>query len=926
VLNRITEIEKSNFQSAVSSQFLLRVGGLPINVVDDLRFEKTAKYGETLLSLEYLLVERKERLVDALHEAVNAHKEDQKLRRKLIDLKRDVFNLRTPNRANIEATRLLAQSLSSQGQVLLEEWLDLWERHQEELTHITETFTQELYQKRALLKEIISIPDFRKGLLLSSYLLDQAIDGYITSDNQQLNREARTVERSLFEYLIRTACKTSPFSTLTSVCTGVFDDLEKESDQYITYRVEDMEKRSFTKINIAVLSRLSSLILSCNEIRKELPIQMTPGWRVQKNRIRYLRRRQNIDDANEDAPMDFYSIHENIFYLPLGQLLQDLLKLMGDGSEMKLGDVVFQLCNQYGREKSEEEVEIYLHHLLRLGLLIVPSLQVNIHSSTPLTEYRKSILCIVAEPISKLSAHLERIELLVNSYATASLCIRRELLTEIKQQIKKCFSEIGGAEIPVPRTSVYEDTTLNPQKLIASREHWSSLLSNLAEFQQLLPIFDVNLPRKLVTKGYFRARYGKGKRHDDFLSFADEFNQEFFEHYLQGPANRNILNNDGRFIRHENSLNLLEIEMLDAARQVVADYMREAHANMPLGSSEVILGDDFIEAISPCMLEKWGEVQSHAFFSQFAYVDNQPLLVINRVYTGLTLMFSRFAHFFTQQEGHQLVPELRATLENLQPDGAVFAELKGGYEATNLNLHPQLTSYELVCPGDVSTRPKSEQIQLEDLYIQDDERANCLRLYSRSLSKEVIPLYLGFLLPMALPEIQQILLNFSYAPMCPLSLWLGAEVQSTGNKITSYPRVRYKNIVLHRQLWKIDSQGFPQRKNGQSDATFYLEVSRWRKENTLPSRVFVSPDTSTSVSSSEGKEGQSIKTYKPLYVDFDNYFSVSLLEATVRGTTGRLEIAEMLPSQEHLWLKHDEHSYVSEFVLEMNRIEGGSHE
>jgi hypothetical protein len=59
--------------------------------------------------------------------------------------------------------------------------------------------------------------------LLSSPLLDDAISAYIGSDNLQLNREARTVERSLVEYLLRTACKTSPFSTLTSVCLGTFE-------------------------------------------------------------------------------------------------------------------------------------------------------------------------------------------------------------------------------------------------------------------------------------------------------------------------------------------------------------------------------------------------------------------------------------------------------------------------------------------------------------------------------------------------------------------------------------------------------------------------------------------------------------------------------------------------------------------------------
>ncbi|MEO8970178.1 MAG: lantibiotic dehydratase [Ktedonobacteraceae bacterium] len=930
MVTQIQGIEKRRFSSAVSPQFLLRVGGLPINVVDDLRFEKTAHAIEGILMLERLLAERKDRLVEVLHEAVGTHKEDQKLRRKIIGLKRDVFNIRRLNSTDREAARLLAGSLSSCERAPLEEWLDLWDRYQENVALVSDVFLDELRQKRALLKEVIDIPDFRKGILLSSPILDATIDGYIASDNLLLNREARTVERSLMEYLLRTACKTSPFSTLTSVCAGIFDDLEADHDEDILYQIKGMEKRSFTRINMAILSKLSSLLLACEEIRKELPVQVTPGWRIEKNgnRVRYLRRRQNMDDMDGDTPMELYMLHENVFYLPLGQLLQDLLERVGDGREAKLGDLISQLCNSVEPRRSEKEVEEYLQHLLRLGFLIVPNLQLDIHSNTPLAAYRKGLLSIETSLTGKLANCLGQVELLVDAYATALLPARRELLKEIKQQIKQCYSELGQPEIPIARTLVYEDTTLNPQKLVINQGSWGHVLSDAAELQHLLPIFDVNLQRKLVTRGYFRARYGKGNQCDDFLSFADEFHREFFEHFLQGSRSENIFDNEGKFTRHENALKLPEIEMLDDARQAVADYVRMASLRMPPGSKELLLGDEFFAAIAPYVPKNCGDVQSHTFFSQFARVDNQPLLIVNRIYTGLTLMFSRFAHFFAQEEGYQLVPGLRATLEKLQPQEAVFAELKGGYEMTNLNLHPQLTPYELVCPGDLSTRPKDEQIPLEDLFILDDDQGDCLRLYSKRLGKEIIPLYLGFLLPMALPEIQQVLLNFSYTPMCPLSLWLGAEEPDAGTEhtIAAYPRIRYKNIVLHRAFWKMEPQVLPQRASGQSNADFYMNVCRWQKENAVPSKVFVAPDTSAIAPSQGGQAtaGPDIKSYKPLYVDFDNYFSVSLLEATLRATTNRLVMTEMLPDRDQLWFEHDEHSYVSEFVFEMNRIKEGS--
>lgn len=547
----------------------------------------------------------------------------------------------------------------------------------------------------------------------------------------------------------------------------------------------------------------------------------------------------------------------------------------------------------------------------------------DIHSKYPIAAYRKGLMAIGTQQTSRVMAYLGEIESLVDAYAMASVSLRRELFTEMNQQIKKCYSALGQAQAAVPRTLVYEDTMLNPRKLAISEVAWSEILSNVAEFQHLLPVFDINFPRKIITKGYFRARYGAGQRCDDFLSFANEFRQDFFEQYLQGiMRTMNDHNSDEKITRRQNYFKQPEIEMLDDARQATADYVSVAYENLPSNSKELILSNAFFDAISPHIPKNTGKLHSHTFFSQFAQVNSEPLLIVNHTYTGLALMFSRFAHCFSEDEGYQFVPKLRAYLERLQPPGAVFAELKGGYDATNLNLHPQFTSYELVCSGDSSLRPTNEQIPLEDLYIQDDDRQDYLRLYSKLLGKEIIPLYLGFLLPMALPEIQQVLLNFSYATMCSVNLWKGTKTQNAEDTIVFYPRLRYKNIVLQRAHWKIHSTFFPQRESGQSDADFYLNVLRWHKQNSLPSRVFVAPEASRMPRTLNQKPERNKLSYKPLYVDFDNYFSVSLLEATVHGASNQLVMTEMLPHRDHLWLKHDGYSYVSEFVWEMNRYQG----
>lgn len=709
-------------QIFVTPYFLLRVGGLPIDLADDLRFKETAVWMDAVCSLEKQLRARKDQLVDLLEGVFAEHKHDQALRRNLLDLKRDIFNMRMSN-ARVW-NQVLENSLLISNLGPVAEWFELWKQHQETLMAGPAIFTSDLCRKRELLKEIVDTPDFRKGILLASPDLDQAISKYIGTDNLQLNKQARRVERSLLEYLYRITCKTSPFSTFTSVCFGAFERSQGSSHADVTYQLEDMTKRSFARLNVAVLSKLSSLILSLDEVRRDLPVQLTTGWQIEKNQIRYLRRRQTINDTEDAGPVILNFMHEDMFYLPVGRLLQELLDFLGDGRRVKLSEIVSHICKKPEYKQSEAEIEAYLQHLLQLGLLTVPHLQLDIHSKKPLTRYCENLAAITAPIITRITAWLEEINSMVDAYTTASVSARRELMLAIKQRVEQCYQELGEAHARAPRTLIYEDTTLNPRKLAISNANWDTLLADTAELQCLMPIFDVNMPRKLTMKGYFRARFGRGQRCDDFLTFANTFHRDFFEEFLKRSMTRNMLNNERRFFRRENHFKLPELELLDNARQSVADHISELAAKLPPGSQELLLDEDFLKALGSSIPSNIGDLQSVSCFSQFARVNGEPLLILNRVYNGLTMMFSRFAHFFTADEGYRLVPDLRAALEKLQPAGTVFAEMKGGYDATNLNLHPQLTAYELVCPGDISTRPKDEQISFEDLSIHDDSQAD----------------------------------------------------------------------------------------------------------------------------------------------------------------------------------------------------------
>jgi hypothetical protein len=941
------ERETSLSQRGFSPHFLLRVAGLPFDAVESLRFAATARWADEVLSLEARMEARRELLVDALHIAVHETADEPARQRKLINLKRDVFNRRAPK--DVAAARGAMASLDADAGATLEQWLQEACARTELLRCGQQILDDEGATLRARLKEVVQHPDFRHGLLISSPTLDRDVDHYLKATNKKLNRRLRLAERSILLYLLRTACKTSPFSTLNSVTDGVFEsDETQKTDASIAYVADDMTKKSFIQLNVAALSRLSVLLLESSEISKNLPVCLNKGWDIEGNRIRYLRNKTSISGTN--TPQAFDSVEESIFYLPLSPTVMRLIECLGGGRTVKMSDLVLEISD--GAASEREKVETLLLHLLRLGMLVVPGLHLPLSDPLLLSRYRRELAKFANPLVAEVAARLEKVESLVGGYADAPHAERRASLESIKQEFQACFALLGGDEADVPRTLLYEDSTIAPQRLAASRSGWRQTEAALADVQRLLPVFDPTLGNRLVTNAFFKVIYGEGQRCDDVLSFAETFSQDYYREYMSASPRRSPLDKEGNFRPSINHFKIPEIIQLDEARRLTAEMVERAFAEAAPGSREIELSAEALKELAASVPRSNERLDATSFFAQLAETDDGARLVINRSYSGLSLMFSRFIYPLEAHGRGQLLKGLRETLRGLQPVGAVFAEMQAAYD-TNLNIHPPVTDYELLFPGEQSVRAPEEQLLLRDLYIEHDAASDSLHLYSKRLGKEVIPLYVGFLLPAALPHLRQVLLNFSFMSFSMMNLWRGVKgLPEVGDSIAYYPRVRYRNIVLQRASWKVATSYFPAQEPEQSDADYFLAVSRWRHENGIPKRVFVSPEVGQpkpappkeeeeeaaanadaeakpqekkTEAKAEQETGADTLILKPLYVDFDNHFCLQLLERVV-SRTGRISLTEALPERDQLWFSPDGKSHVTELILELNSKRGGRHE
>ncbi|MEU1689066.1 lantibiotic dehydratase [Micromonospora sp. NPDC005707] len=901
--------------------FMLRTAGLPLEVADRLAFDRTAAWARRTLDLEDRLRATGPPLADALQEAVARNLADDRLRRRLIRLRRDVWNLRRPDPADPAAWP--AAELGAETHRMLAGWLDTFAAYRRELAEGAAVLAAELAQRRDVLRELADDPDLRGGILLASPSLDQYLPTYLAAPGR-LGKRARRVERSLLEYAFRTACKTSPFSRLTTVNVGTFapSDGPLLDVAPVTDRTGDA-KRGAARLNLAALGRLSAVVLADETLRADLPVALTTGWRIERGRLRYLRRRRTSSEDGE-AAITLESIHESLFVLPTGRVLHDILAALDGGRVRRLADLVDELTTD---DRPAAEIAQYLHHLLRVGLLVVPNLHLDIHADDPVEGYRRALGGIGRDWADRLAERVASANRLATGYPEHDVAGRRRVLADIRRELVAAHEDLGRADVPAPRTLLYEDATLRTGRPVtADRVRWErDVLPGLRALARIMPVFDINLPRRLATKGFFRARYGAGGRCDDLLTFAHEFQQDFFEHYSGRMMRRRAFDADNTYVRQENWFKQEEITALDDARVEVARRMNEAYDRLPAGAEELRLDDEFMTEVAAMVPETLGTLDPRSFFLQIADQGERHRVVVNRIYSGMTLLFSRFAHLFADQD---LAGTLRAELARLAPPGAVLAELKGGYDATNLNLHPAVTPYELVCPGEVSFRPAAEQIHMDDLSVEHDPVTDRLLLRSRRLDAEVIPVYLGFLLPMALPEVQQVLLTFAYLGMAQPDLWAGTTVPLPGHGIAGYPRIVHGDLVLQRRMWKLHPDHLPPpRTPEQSDADWFLRWQRWRRDNNLPRRVFATPEGSRLTPAAD--DGQPAAQpggrpdHKPLYVDFDSHFCLQLLEATGRGAGSRLVLTEMLPDRDEQVLRGPGGTHVTELTVELNGVRAG---
>ncbi|MEV6954464.1 lantibiotic dehydratase [Streptomyces sp. NPDC051183] len=887
----------------LGERFMLRVAGLPLSAAEALRCGDAGRWAADVLAAEAALAAEAGRLSELLHEAVGATDPapggpGATRRRELLRLRREIHNNKLP-----AATGAAVEALAAVGEEAGERlagWLHR-RRHLEKLLAEGDALlATDLARSRAALRGLLADDRLRHGLLLASPVLEGQLDAYAaaTGAGGVPSGRVRKVERSLLSYLYRTACKTSPFSTFTGVATGRFAPGAVPGG----IRVPD-DWTSHVRLNVVVLARLAELILADPVRRRDLPLRPAPGWGRDEDRIRYVRR--SVTAGDDAAAVTFDAVKDRLFFLRRSGTLERLLSLFAERPELRHQELADWLAAEHGAAPAD--CEAYIGALLQLGMVRVPCLDTEVHDGDPLRAFQRSLAALSRPWADRLSALLDAPARALDRYPAAGHRERTELLRALRSGLHLAQEELGCREPVLPQTLLYEEVS-------AGRDLTCPPLAEdggaLRSVERILPAFDLTLAQRITFEGFFTARYGQGGRCEDLLGLVHDFHEDFFDQYLSFTARRTPFDARGEYVPEENWLGLPGIRALDSARRAFVGRMRAAwQVHEEKGSvhdGELRLQEADLAAVEAELRPVAARFAPRCHHVQLADdpATGQPLTVLNRSYGGLSFPFSRFTHLY--EAAPALAGELRESAARVTPEGAVFAEVTGGPVTTNLNLHGRLTEYEIVCPGESGTLPEDRRLPLEDLYAEHVPGNGRVVLRSHRLGLEVIPVYLGYLVPLALPAIPRTLLLLSPSSMSPLDVWAGVPEGAPRAGVHARPRVVHGNLVLSRRSWSTTAGALPVR--GAPDpqsAGQFLEWQRWRGTHGLPEQVFATVSA-----------GPSALGAKPQYVDFASPLSLSAFASLLRDPGHRVVFREALPGPDGPHPRSARGGHVTEFAVE----------
>ena len=901
--------------------FVCRVAGVPVSILEDLVAVESMASWRALRESEAELARLRGPLSEALFAAVGGL-EDQDLRRALLRLKRNVHNLRPPDRSDLER---VPRSLVPD--------LERYDRLARSLQEAEACFEAELARIRRRFQEAVTDEHFRNGVLLASTTLFDEIERYRRAPAEHPGAKARQVERSLLRYYTRAAVKTSPFSTFCAIVPGRLGD--GPSPGASGFAGNPREKSSVLRLNKAMVPFLVQAVTARPAVRRHLSVELNPTLRQMDGRWVFLTGAGRREVFQHLAPHPVLAL---------------LLEILSERGRLPLAALTEALLEEV--EASENAIAAYLDRLLDAGFLRfrLGIREQDLDWDRRLCQLLAGLGDDLEDDLARRTVQfLQEYRRLADSYAEASLERRRTLSESVTALVDGYFASVEETEGWLPGTeTLFEDAGGNASLVL----DLGDLEDLLAEYVRLIHPFIWLLGEQANMRHFFTEHYvseaasDAGSEPVPLLRFYEDYYREHLEGHLErqeqlwGPAGEAAGELDAETLaRLSNPFRLELVEKLNQARHGLVRRIRELWRAAP-DAEEIVLERRDLEELAAGLPDLEEPFRSVSLFTQFVpgtVPGMPPGLVLDEVLIGFGKYFSRFLYLLPDEVEKDLVASNRRLTRS------DLAEICGD-ASFNGDLHPPLLPAEIAYPTAEGGSAR-EQISVSDLRVEPDPRSPFrVRLVHATTGREVIPVDLGFRNPRLRPLLFQMLsrmtpvaafvLNPPLRPEEPEKAGDGG--REAPGRVIHRPRVTYRGrLVLARRRWTLPQALFPGRDRQESEAGYFLRIQRWREDLGLPEEVFVRivdlkgesrvppekmwPGQVPPGKLSPGKKpGFRDHLGKPQYVDFRNPLLVDLFSRMTENLeTFEVVLEERLPGRDQL-ISAGEERFVTEMILQVD--------
>ncbi|MDV3456058.1 hypothetical protein RZN05_03620 [Sphingomonas sp. HF-S4] len=820
--------------------FVLRIGGEPVAAARALRSGLTAAAHDRLGQAR-AQARKDAAAACALIEAAVAQTDERTRIRNLLQLKRDLFNLRLPQPSLLTSLGPYIDEITRGPIEAVTELAALEDAR-------TCAYQGDLDVEAAVLRGAAVLPNLRAALRASSPPLDQAIRKLEAGETPR-RKDMANLYLGLSSFLTRATLKTSPKSSLTLVALGTWD--QQGGADTLALALNDIAVRRDVRLRESVIERaLRPLLASASRLASHTIVTANPtilivGELAEWQRIAW-------SETPESETFGIAATTNRVRLAP--GLLGIVRDLASAPMPRTLVDYAGHLRTHFDIGEAER-IDALIERLVSLDLLVLRN---ENPQQGEILDRARSVAASLRRPLA------DEIAKRLDELAAARPAMVEPVLDEL---LSEAGASVRAAQM---RPILHEDCVIESPAIRLHRNAVGDLRTDLADLLMLLPLLrGYSWASAWVTR-HFVAQFGTGGQCRDPIAFltatAELMAAPSEDPSAAPPWHSDTVPDDPDALA------------LDTVSSDFADALRDRNAGTEDWTIPGHLVRRFFERIPASYRRR---ARSHCINGQFLMQAGARHFLVNAVYPGNARMTSRFL-----DHGDAV----SAYLDDLAPGRTIAIPGVFGF---NANRHPRLCDSEISIPLYPADFAGTDHVPVHACRLRHDPRRNQLVLEGPA-GERLNPYYFGILNSWALPPVHRLLDWTNGATDLPFSIGSGVFARERGparQQIQTRPRLRLGKLVLARRTHRIAIEALPD--PTMSDLAFYVALrDTWRTHDLPPKAFFHASNTQ---SSRPDGDPRPVKARKPMYLDIDSVWLVKAFQRALRNMRGHVSITEVLP-------------------------------